>query len=101
MEIKGDILLALLTGGTLFVSTFVIGWYGTNPLTIPGKIIYGVFAGFASFFISGCGTSPCGMVFTVITVNIVSVVIQQIEADYDKKRLEKVMAKREALENGN
>ena len=101
MDIKGDILLALLTGGTLFASTFVIGWYGTNPMTIPGKLIYGSLAGISCFFISGCGTSPCGMVFTVVTVNIISVVIQQIETQYDRKRLEKVIAKREALENVN
>lgn len=98
--IKGDVLLALLTGGTLFCAVFVLGWYGTVPSSIAGKIIYGSAAGISSFFISGAGTSPCGMVFTVLVVNIISVIICQFEMKHDRKRMEKYFERREAAENG-
>ncbi len=101
VEVRGDILLALLTGGTIFCATFVLGWYGTTPSTVAGKTAVGFFAGIASFFISGAGTSPCGMVFTVIAVNIFSVVVQQFESRSDRKRMEKLMKEREKEYGGN
>jgi len=42
---QGDILLAILTSGTLFYSVFIINWYGTYPVTIIGKVFYGIIAG--------------------------------------------------------
>ena len=93
-EVRGDVLLSLLTGGTLFCCTFVIGWYGTNPMTIGGKILYGSLAGLFALLVAGCGTSPSGMVFTVMIVNIISVFIQQFEMRYDRKRMERLMEKR-------
>ncbi|MGP1496121.1 MAG: RnfABCDGE type electron transport complex subunit D [Treponema sp.] len=97
-EVRGDVLLSLLTGGTLFCCTFVIGWYGTNPMTIGGKILYGSLAGLFALLVAGCGTSPSGMVFTVMIVNIISVFIQQFEMRYDRKRMERLMEKRMASE---
>ena len=76
---QGDILLALLTSGTLFCGFFMLSWYGTTPMSISGKIVYGVLAGIVAFIISGAGTSPTGAVFTVILVNTVSPVIQLFE----------------------
>lgn len=86
---KGDILLALLTGGTLFCAVFLISWYGTVPMTVSGKIVYGVIAGIVMFLLAGCGTSPSGMIFTVVIANIVSVIIQQYENHYDRIRIKK------------
>ncbi len=97
-DVKGDVLLSLLTGGTLFCCTFVIGWYGTNPMTIGGKVIYGSLAGIFALLVAGCGTSPSGMIFTVMIVNILSVFIQQFEVRYDRKRMERLMEKRMAAE---
>ncbi len=76
---QGDILLALLTSGTLFCGFFMLSWYGTTPMSMPGKIVYGVLAGIAAFVMSGAGTSPTGAVFTVILVNTVSPIIQLFE----------------------
>lgn len=76
---QGDILLALLTSGTLFCGFFMLSWYGTTPMSIPGKIIYGILAGVSAFIMSGAGTSPTGAVFTVLLVNTISPVIQLFE----------------------
>lgn len=76
---NGDILIALLTSGTLFTAFFLIQSYGTTPLSIRGKTLYGVFAGIIAFVLSGCGTSSVGSVFTVLIMNIVSPFIQIFE----------------------
>lgn len=76
---NGDILLALLTSGTLFAAFFMLPYYGTVPASILGKIIYGIIGGIVAFLICGCGTSPAGIVFTVIVTNAFSLVIQYLE----------------------
>lgn len=91
IPLQGDILLALLTGGTLFTAVFVLNWYGTIPESLHGKIVYGVLAGAAAFFISGCGTSPAGMIFTVLLVNFISVLIQFFERKADISRTHKLV----------
>lgn len=76
---SGDVLLALFSSGTFFTSLFLFQWFSTVPYTITGKIFYGFFAGILAFIISGCGTSPVGMVFTVLLSNIISVLIKVVE----------------------
>lgn len=76
---SGDILLALLTSGTLFCAFFLLNGYGTLPMTIAGKIVYGILAGAGAFLICGCGMSPIGSVFLVIVMNTISPFIQLIE----------------------
>ena len=93
LQFQGDILLALLTGGTLFISVFILNWYGTTPVTLKGRFIYGFFAGILNFFISGCGTSSSGLLFTVLIVNIVSVIIQQTEAKMNLLRTKRIVEK--------
>ena len=89
VPMQGDMLLAYLTSGTLFCAVFVIQWYGTAPLTITGKTIYGIICGILAFLIAGCGTSSEGMIFTVLAANIISPLIQAEEDRYNKKRLVK------------
>ena len=36
---QGDMLLALLTSGTLFCATFLMQWYATIPVTVFGKYL--------------------------------------------------------------
>ena len=88
---QGDILLAVLTGGTLFCAVFVIQWYGTTPLTYTGKTLYGILCGVLAFLIAGCGTSSSGMVFAILFANIISPVIQVIEDKNNKKALHKML----------
>lgn len=76
---QGDLLLAFLTSGTLFTAFFIVDFYGTTPITNFGKFLYGVMVGIIAFFITGCGTSPIGAMFTVLFANITSPIIQLIE----------------------
>ena len=89
---QGDLLLAFLTGGTLFCAFFVIGWYGMTPITVGGKIAYAGIAGLLFFLIAGCGTSPAGMVFTVLSANVVSVLIQQAEQYRERRKVRRQIA---------
>lgn len=86
---QGDVLLALLTSGTLFFAVFIIQWFGTNPMTIIGKIIYAVFAGINAFVIIGCGTSPIGIVYITFICNILNLLIRFVEEKKCEKNIEK------------
>lgn len=77
---EGDMIFALLTSGTLFTAFFVLCWYGTQPVSKLGKIIYGAFAGTLAFLVMGPGASPVGAVFVVLGANLVSPIIQLIES---------------------
>lgn len=84
---NGDVLLALFTGGTLFSAFFVLSWFGTTPMTMAGKIFYGILTGIAAFFISGYGLSSVGAMFSVFCGNIFSLLIQMIEHWHGEKML--------------
>lgn len=90
---QGDILLAFLTSGTLFCIVFMIQWYGTTPLSILGKIFFGVIAGFVAFVTSGCGTAPIGMMYTVLICNICSLMIRVLEELNNKAKVSRNVAK--------
>lgn len=91
---SGDLLLAFLTSGILFCNLFLIQWHGTVPFTNRGKLLYGVFAGFLAFFIVGCGTSPVGTVFTILIINLISLLIQSVENRYHRNFEATVLSKR-------
>ena len=75
----GDVILAMCTSGTLFITFFIFTWYGTHPTSSVGKFIYAFVSGVLAFFIVGCGTSPIGMVYTVLISNILNLIIRTIE----------------------
>lgn len=95
---QGDIILALLTSGTLFCAVFLIQWYGTVPISLSGKIILGISSGILAFAIMGCGTSPIGMVYTVLLSNIISMFIRVIEEKNNFVTTVKVVSKLAAKE---
>ena len=76
---QGDIILALLTSGMLFYTTFLIQMYGTTPINVSGKIVMAFLSGIIAFLIIGCGTSPIGMAYTIICQNIICMVIRIFE----------------------
>lgn len=76
---SGDVILAMCSSGTLFITVFIFNWYGTHPATFWGKLIYAFISGIFAFFIVGCGTSPIGMVYTVLISNILNLIIRTIE----------------------
>jgi electron transport complex protein RnfD len=86
---QGDVILALLTSGTLFVAVFMIQWFGTHPMTVVGKVIYAIFAGLYAFILIGGGTSPVGMVYLIVVCNIINLLIRLIE----EKRMDMLMHK--------
>ena len=88
-KLNGDILLAVLTSGTLFGTLFILQWYGTSPKTLWGKLLYAFFGGIAAFFIVGYGMSPIGYIFTVLVMNLVSPVLQVFEQHQVKQKLHK------------
>lgn len=75
----GDVLLSLLTSGTLFCTTYLLQWYGTTPVTSYGKTAYGIIAGLTAFCIMGFGTSSTGYIFTILLMNFISPIIQYVE----------------------
>ena len=98
---SGDLLLAFLTSGILFCTLFVIQIPGTTPLTNRGKICYGVAAGFLAFFLVGAGTSSIGAVFTILTINLISLLIQTVENNYQRNYETQVLyPKVQAIEEG-
>ena len=76
---QGDVILALNTSGTLFTAFFLLCWFGTHPVTVSGKILYGIIAGVLAFVIVGCGTSPIGMIYTVVICNVLNLLIRVVE----------------------
>ncbi len=98
---QGDIILALLTSGIFFCSTFLIQWYGTIPVTVPGKIILGLIAGVAAFTIIGAGTSPVGMCFTVLFSNICCMIIRIFEEKNNEISIGAIIAKLSAKMEGS
>lgn len=90
---SGDVILAIFSSGTLFCALFLLPWFGTTPASIWGKIIYASSAGIIAFFITGCGTSPVGSVFTVILSDIVSLFMQQAENFFAKRKMNYLLRK--------
>lgn len=90
---QGDIILALLTSGILFSIVFLFQWYGTTPVTVLGKIILGIITGFIAFAIIGCGTSPVGMVYTIICSNVICMIIRIFEEKKNDLSTARVIAK--------
>lgn len=84
---NGDVILALLTSGTLFTAFFVASWFGTAPMTAAGKVAFGTATGVAAFLISGYGLSAAGAMFSVFCGNICSLLIQMVEHVYSERRL--------------
>lgn len=90
---QGDVLLALLTSGTLFGAVYLIQWYGTVPISLLGKTISGILSGIIAFGIIGCGTSPIGMAYTVLLSNIVNMFIRIFEEKNNQLITAKVITK--------
>jgi len=75
----GDVLFALLTGGTLFIGFYVLADYTTTPRSRGGKAVSGILAGLTAFLLCGPGGSPAGGVFTVILVNALNPLVEFLE----------------------
>lgn len=92
---QGDILLAMLTGGTLFCALYLLQWFGTVPSTIAGKVIYAFCGGIMAFFVCGYGMSSTGMVFVILIIDVISSVIQAIEEKQNFRKIKNMMKSEE------
>jgi electron transport complex protein RnfD len=90
---QGDIILALSSSGILFSTVFLIQWFGTVPITITGKVLSGLCYGLSAFLIIGCGTSPIGMMYTILINNIITLFIRSFEEQKNLSNISKVVAK--------
>lgn len=82
---QGDLILAFCNSGVIFCAVFIIQWFGTNPITISGKIIYGIITGIIAFLVMGYGTSSIGMCYTVLICNVINLLIRFVE-DYQNEK---------------
>ncbi|MBP5568282.1 MAG: RnfABCDGE type electron transport complex subunit D [Treponema sp.] len=89
--LQGDLILAFCTSGTIFTAIFLLQWFGTKPITIAGKIIYGILAGSIAFLIAGCGYSSVGMCYTVLICNTFNLLIKVIEERQNNKNMSKLL----------
>jgi len=90
---QGDIILALLTSGTLFCAVYMLQIFGTTPVTLIGRIVYGILSGLLYFAITGIGTSPIGMVYTIIILNVLTLMIRALEERKNNIVINSVVAK--------
>ncbi|WP_149554187.1 RnfABCDGE type electron transport complex subunit D [Treponema pectinovorum] len=98
----GDLFLAFCTSGFLMACLFLLQMAGTTPMTNLGKSLYAVIAGICAFLIVGAGTSPSGIVFTILFMNAVSPLIQYAEYFFEIKRVKKQLQENSAqLKDGN
>lgn len=99
---QGDLILALLTSGTLFCTFFLLQWHGTTPFTNRGKWVYGFLAGILAFFILGIGLSPAGFAFIILITNILSLFIQSVENHFHKEYASTVLMQQvKSVKEGN
>lgn len=82
---QGDVILALLSSGTLFCTFFLLQWHGTVPFTNRGKWFYGILSGILAFFILGIGLSAAGFAFIILIANVISLFIQNLENRFLKE----------------
>lgn len=100
---SGDMVMAALTGGTLFCAVFVINRPGTLPMSRAGRAIYAVTCGVLAFFIAGPNPGIRSVPFAILCGNIISILIRYVEElfiDFADKRREAVLPASSA-EGGN
>ncbi|MBQ7159302.1 MAG: RnfABCDGE type electron transport complex subunit D [Treponema sp.] len=98
---QGDMLLALLTSGTLYTALFLLQWYGTVPITTTGQVFYGLLAGITAFFVVGVGCSSVGSAFTILVMNVIVPFIHAAETASEKHYLNAMLLPRvQAFKDG-
>jgi electron transport complex protein RnfD len=73
-------LFHILSGGVLFGAIFMLTDPVTSPMTAPGKILFGIFAGMVCLLIRFLGNAPEGVLFSILIANMVTPLIDRIFA---------------------
>lgn len=82
---------AILSGGLMLGAIFMATDYSTTPLTLPGKIIFGIGCGLITMLIRNFGTMPEGVSYSILLMNILTPIIDRFTVpkafgEADKKR---------------
>ena len=73
----GDPLYEILAGGVFLGAFFMATDYATTPISTKGKIIFGLGCGIITFIIRFFGSSPEGVSFSILLMNILTPYIEQ------------------------
>ncbi len=82
---------AILSGGLMLGAIFMATDYATTPLTLPGKLIFGIGCGLITMLIRSFGTMPEGVSYSILLMNILTPIIDRFTVPKafgaaDKKR---------------
>ncbi|MCH5325307.1 MAG: RnfABCDGE type electron transport complex subunit D [Eubacterium sp.] len=78
---SGDVMTAtaaILSGGVMLGAIFMATDYATTPLTLPGKIIFGIGCGLITMLIRSFGTMPEGVSYSILLMNILTPIIDRL-----------------------
>ncbi len=73
-----NVLFDLMAGGLLLGAIFMATDYTTSPLTVKGKVIYGIGCGLLTMLIRVFGSLPEGVSFSIVLMNILMPLIERI-----------------------
>ena len=73
-----NVLFDLMAGGLLLGAFFMATDYTTSPLTVKGKVIYGIGCGLLTMLIRVFGSLPEGVSFSIVLMNILVPLIERI-----------------------
>ena len=73
-----NVLFDLRAGGLLLGAIFMATDYTTSPLTVKGKVIYGIGCGLLTMLIRVFGSLPEGVSFSIVLMNILVPLIERI-----------------------
>lgn len=62
----------VLSGGLLLGAFFMATDYATTPITVSGKLVFGIGCGLLTFFIRSFGGYPEGVSFAILLMNILT-----------------------------
>lgn len=78
--LTGDAAGALLSGSALFGAFFMATDYSSTPASDKGRLIFGIGAGVLTFAIRKWGSTPEGVCFAILTMNLFAPLIEELTA---------------------
>lgn len=89
-----EVLYALLSGGVMLGAFFMATDYVTTPITVKGKIIFGIGCGILTFVIREFASMPEGCSFSILLMNLLTPYIDKFTrtAPVGAKKTEKEAA---------
>lgn len=74
----GDVLREIMSGGLMIGAFFMATDYATTPITVKGKLIFGIGCGLITVLIREFGTYPEGVSYSILLMNILTPQIDKI-----------------------